>query len=186
MGAQLHQRELHAITGELVRVPDPRRAIHLQLRRFAGCPICSLHLQSVVRRHDEIAEAGIREVVVFHSPASELRPQVVDLPFPVVADPERRLYGELGVEGSPRALLDPRAWAPTLRGLARSIRAVVTGHEQAPAARPAGGRLGLPGDFLIDSDGRVLARKYGAHAYDQWSVDELLALPSVVEAADHC
>jgi hypothetical protein len=29
--------------------------------------------------------------------------------------------------------------------------------------------------FLIDPGGRVLASKFGAHAYDQWSVDELLA-----------
>jgi hypothetical protein len=35
--------------------------------------------------------------------------------------------------------------------------------------------LGLPADFLIGTDGRVLAKKYGKHAYDQWSVDELLA-----------
>ncbi|WP_258958033.1 hypothetical protein [Streptomyces leeuwenhoekii] len=32
----------------------------------------------------------------------------------------------------------------------------------------------LPADFLIASDGRVLAAKYGEHVYDQWSVDELL------------
>jgi hypothetical protein len=39
-----------------------------------------------------------------------------------------------------------------------------------------GGINGLPADFLIAGDGRVLARKYGAHAYDQWSVDDLLGL----------
>jgi hypothetical protein len=33
----------------------------------------------------------------------------------------------------------------------------------------------LPADFLIGSDGRVLARKLGTHANDQWSVDEVLA-----------
>jgi hypothetical protein len=36
--------------------------------------------------------------------------------------------------------------------------------------------LGLPADFLIGSDGRVLAAKFGRHADDQWSVDELLDL----------
>jgi AraC-like DNA-binding protein len=36
--------------------------------------------------------------------------------------------------------------------------------------------LGLPADFLIGTDGRVLALKYGTDAYDQWSVDELLAI----------
>jgi hypothetical protein len=34
--------------------------------------------------------------------------------------------------------------------------------------------LGLPADFLIAPDGRVRTCKYGAHADDQWSVDELL------------
>jgi hypothetical protein len=43
-------------------------------------------------------------------------------------------------------------------------------------ASPAKGGLGLPADVLIDADGRVVAVKYGEHAYDQWSVDELLAL----------
>jgi hypothetical protein len=36
--------------------------------------------------------------------------------------------------------------------------------------------LGLPADFLIAPDGRVLATSYGKHANDQWSVDELLDL----------
>jgi len=40
--------------------------------------------------------------------------------------------------------------------------------------KPTGGRLGLPADFLIAPDGRIAALKYGQHAYDQWTVDELL------------
>jgi hypothetical protein len=38
------------------------------------------------------------------------------------------------------------------------------------------GPLGLPADFLVSPTGKVLAFKYGAHAYDQWEVDELLAI----------
>ncbi|MGW7379091.1 hypothetical protein [Streptomyces sp. NPDC054794] len=53
---------------------------------------------------------------------------------------------------------------------------VARGRERLPATRPHGGRLGLPADFLIAPDGCVLAAKYGEHAYDQWSVDELLGL----------
>jgi hypothetical protein len=36
--------------------------------------------------------------------------------------------------------------------------------------------LGLPGDFLIAPSGQIKAVKYGTHAYDQWPVDELIAL----------
>ena len=64
--------ELAAASGQLVTVPDPAGDyVHLQLRRFAGCPICNLHLRSIVTRHNEIRSAGIREVVVFHSTAAD-------------------------------------------------------------------------------------------------------------------
>jgi hypothetical protein len=169
-------RALVTISGEAISIPDPERLVHLQLRRFAGCPICSLHLRSVVRRHEEILDAGIREVVVFHSTAQELLRQEADLPFDVIADPERELYREFGVEASPRAVLHPGAWSPTLRGVRGAIREVRAGRQPSPEIHPHGGRLGLPGDFLIATDGRLLAGKRGRHAYDQWSVDELLAL----------
>lgn len=175
-GAVIATRDLTAVSGTRIAVPDGGRLTHLQFRRFAGCPICNLHLRSVVRRHAEIARAGIQEVVVFHSPAGELRTYATDLPFAVVADPAKRLYAEFGVESSPRSLLHPRAWAPTARAVLHSTWAVLRGRERPPSRRQPGGRLGLPADFLIAPDGRVLAAKYGEHAYDQWPVDELLAL----------
>jgi peroxiredoxin len=154
-------------------IPDPERLVHLQFRRFAGCPICNLHLRSVVRRHDEIEAAGIREVVVFHSPAEELREY--DLPFAVIPDPEKKLYAEFGVQASPRALLSPRAWGPLIRAVARSSVAIARRREAGPGGKQEHGRLGLPADFLIAPDGRVVASKFGQHAYDQWEVDEVLA-----------
>jgi hypothetical protein len=171
-------KTLRTIAGHSITVPDPERPVHLQLRRFAGCPICSLHLRSITERHDEIAAAGVREVVVFHSPREEFIGIESDLPFDVVPDPERRLYSELGVGPSARAVLDPRAWPAIGRGVSRSARAVARKEQPAPPSHPQGGRLGRPADFLIASDGRVYACKYGAHAYDQWSVDELLAIAS--------
>ncbi|MFD3581918.1 peroxiredoxin-like family protein [Streptomyces sp. NPDC058683] len=175
-GSTVPRRGLTTVSGDPVTVPDPARPIHLQFRRFAGCPVCNLHLRSVVRRHHEIEAAGIREVVVFHSPAEELRPHTADLPFAVVADPDKRLYREFGVEQSPRALLDPRAWGPIVRAVVSGTWHVLRGREHLPANSPHGGRLGLPADFLIAPDGQVLATKHGEHAYDQWSVDELLEL----------
>lgn len=168
--ASISDLRLHSVGGEQISVPDPNALVHLQFRRFAGCPICNLHLRSFTRRHDEISAAGIREVVFFHSEADELRRHVADLPFAAVADPDRRFYRQFGVEASARALLDPRAWPAIVRGVA----AALTGRFRAPQTRQPGGRLGLPADFLIGSDGRVVAAKYGRHADDQWSVDELL------------
>jgi peroxiredoxin len=167
---QVAERELLSVTGEHIRVPDPDHLVHLQFRRFAGCPICNLHLRSFVRRHDDITAAGIREVVFFHSPADDLRKHTADLPFATVADPDKHYYREFGVEAGPRAL-GPRAWSAAVRGIALTL----TGQLRAPAARQEGGHLGLPADFLVDTTGTVIAAKYGNHADDQWSVDELLA-----------
>jgi peroxiredoxin len=174
-GTVVAARVLRSITGEPVPVPDPARPIHLQFRRFAGCPVCHLHLRSFVRRHDEIAAAGVREVVVFHSTVDDLLSHARDLPFAVIADPGKRLYVEFGVESSRRALLHPRVWGAIAAGVVHSLIDVFRGRRPMPSINPPGGRYGLPADFLIATDGRVLAAKYGEHADDQWSVDELLA-----------
>jgi peroxiredoxin len=172
----MEPRQLVAVSGARVPLPDPDRLVHLQFRRFAGCPVCNLHLRTVVARHDEIRAAGVREVVVFHSSTAELRAHVADLPFDVVADPEKVLYREFGVESTPRALLHPKAWPAIVLAVARAVPDVLRKRGPAPPAKPGGGRFGLPGDFLIAPDGRVLASKLGRHVYDQWSVDELLDL----------
>jgi hypothetical protein len=169
------RRELVSVTGERISLPDDGAFVHLQFRRFAGCPVCDLHLRSIVKRHDEIARANVREVVLFHSSDEELRPYAADLPFAVVADPDKVLYVEFGVESGVRALLDPRVWWAIFYGVLLSLWAIARRKKPLPP-KPRGGRVGLPADFLIAPDGRAVASHYGAHAYDQWSVDEILAL----------
>ncbi len=174
-------RQLISVAGNTLDLPDSGRLVHLQFRRFAGCPVCNLHLGSLQRRAADICSAGIREIIVFHSSADTLRPHVSDFPFDFVADPRKELYVEFGVESAPRALLDARVWAPIALGIFRSLVYVLWHHKPVPSATPEGGRLGLPADFLIAPNGRVLASKYGLHAYDQWSVDELLQLARLPE-----
>ncbi len=167
IGDLIATRDLVTIRGVEAIVPDPTRLVHLQFRRFAGCPACNLHLQSFNRRLHEISAAGIREVVVFHSSETALRRDLAETAIDVVADPSKRLYAEFGVERSLRSILDPRAWGAFLRGLFRRLASLPARGESA---------LGLPADFLVAPDGLLIACKYGAHADDQWSVDELLAI----------
>jgi hypothetical protein len=72
------------------------------------------------------------------------------------------------------AVLNPGAWRALPSGWRHAIANAVA-HRRAPLPlAPTNGNLGLPADLLIAADGRVAAVKYGVHAYDQWSVDELL------------
>jgi peroxiredoxin len=162
-------------TSEWVNIHDAKvslsgskaRFVHLQFRRFAACPICNLHVQSFVARNAELQAAGIHEVVVFHSPVKSLLPYQGKFPFDVIADPEKKHYAEFGVGTSIFAILDPRVWPAISQSMALKDN---------PVGEPEGGPLGLPGDFLIAADGKVVASHYGRHAYDQWSVDEVLKL----------
>lgn len=99
VGEQFPTLLLRGLNDEPVQIPDPTGALtHLQFRRFAGCPVCNLHLRSISGRIEEINTAGIREVVVFHSTAAELRKYQDDMPFAVVGDPDKDLYRRFGVE----------------------------------------------------------------------------------------
>ena len=145
------------IHGANVSVPDQNQFILLQFRRFAGCPICNLHLQSFVRRHNEIRDAGVREVVIFHSGDDELLPFQGSFPFDIIGDPEPSLYRQYGVETSIFAIVNPAAWPAMIKGnLAKS--------KPSMKRIPKGGPLGLPADFLIAPDGNVLACQYGVPA----------------------
>ncbi|MBI3776255.1 MAG: AhpC/TSA family protein [Gammaproteobacteria bacterium] len=167
-GDLVPQTTLTNIHGVEVTLPSAKsKWIHLQFRRFAGCPICNLHLQSFVQRNAELESAGIHEVVVFHSPKESLLQYQGNFPFDVIGDPEKKLYAQYGVGTSIFAILDVRAWPAIVRGSTAKDK---------PNVDPEGGVLGRPADFLINAQGKIVASHYGRHAYDQWSVDELLAL----------
>lgn len=138
--------------------------LHLQLRRFAGCPACTLHLAAYAGRIDEVRAAGLESLVVFRSSRAAVEPHAGSLPFPLIPDPDGRLYARFGARSSVRAVSDPRAWGH----LAAGVRQGVSLPEQ------LGASLILPVDAIVDRDGTVLALHRAAHAGDGWSVDELL------------
>ena len=159
---------LESVTGGPIKLPDPNRLVHLQFRRFVDCPICNTHLAQMRGRAHEIEAAGIKEVIVFHSSARSIRSYQKDLPFVLIGDPKKTLYKEFGVEASIKFL--------SRKSLSAAVRGVAHGHF---GLRLGGGPMGLPADFLIAPSGQIKAAKYGTHAYDQWSVDELIALATV-------
>jgi len=79
-----------------------------------------------------------------------------------------------GVETSVRTLLNPRVFWSGLRWILVARRFYT---------RAENGILGLPADFLVDAQGRIVACKYGAHADDHWEVDELLQLAGEAHSA---
>lgn len=141
------------------------RFTHIQFRRFSGCPICNTHIGSMISNKQRLDEAGIREVLFFHSSQQEVASFHQDLPFDAIGDKEKRFYRQFGVESSLFYL--------SLAALAAGLQSISRGKI---GIQPTGGVLGLPAEFLIAPDGSIKAAHYGKHAYDQWTVDKVLSL----------
>lgn len=155
------------INDQAVAIPQEGKLIHLQFRRFAGCPVCNLHLQTFFKRSDELKANNIHEVVVFHASQQNMLDHVVDVPFDLIADPSRALYKQMGVEASWRALLSVGAVIKAIKGI---------GLFGVKMPQSVEAEFGVPADFLIDDAGKIVAFKYGTHADDQWSVDQVIGL----------
>jgi hypothetical protein len=96
------------------------------------------------------------------------------MPFDFIADPTKNVYREFGVESSYLRLLHPKTLWAAIKGMF-SLRFNL---------KMRNGPHGLPAEFLIRADGAVVAAKYGAHAADQWSVNELLAITDKARSAN--
>jgi peroxiredoxin len=166
VGAQVAPFEVQTLSHGQLRVPSGG-LLHLQFQRFAGCPICNLHMKSFAQGLERLRASGVQTVAFFHSSAESMRPFQGDLPFPVVPDPEQRLYRQFSVGRSALAALHPSAMWAAMKGMLTA---------PANPLRGEGGTSGLPADFLLGPDGRVLAVHYGDHANDLWSVEQVLEL----------
>lgn len=164
-GNIITHQTLHSSHGETVEIPHPTRLTHLQFRRFAGCPVCNLHVHEFFDRYPELVDHNIQEVVVFQSSDKAMNDRLSDAPFPLVADSEKTLYEEFGVESSIPAIFNLRMMPSMVKGVWR---------HGLKLPETVGAAFNLPAEFLIDSAGNVVAAKYGKNYDDQWDVDELI------------
>lgn len=167
IGDVLDIQKLETINSSFIDIPMKTQITHIQFRRFSGCPVCTLHLQEFVQRHIDLVGQGVREVVVFHSSKDVLLEYEAVVPFAVIADPEKALYEQFGVEKSFMSIVHPASWGAVFNGFLRH------GFRMSEKAESL---IGLPADFLIGKDGSILARHYGRHADDSWSVEDVLEL----------
>lgn len=165
-GGNFPQLSVTTSDGRDLHLPVPgARYTHVQFRRFSGCPICNTHIAELRRAKHRLDAAGIHEVLFFHSTQSEVAAYHSDLPFDAVGDAAKRYYRRFGVESSLSFF--------SLRALGAVIKSII---RRDVGFKATGGPLGLPAEFLILPDGTIRAAHYGNHAYDQWSIEELLQL----------
>ncbi len=137
------------------------------LRHF-GCIFCREHAAQLASAKAEFEKRGVQIVFVGMGNPEEAREFRADrdLPFEILADPDRVAYRAFGLpEGRISQLAGPAV-------VGASVRAMKHG---ASVGKAVGNRRQLPGTYIIDQDGRFLFSKPAAHAGDVAEIETLLA-----------
>ncbi|HVE33622.1 MAG TPA: peroxiredoxin-like family protein [Gemmatimonadaceae bacterium] len=144
------------------------RPLLLMFFRYASCPMCNLHLRDFAKDYAGLRARGLAVVAFFHSPADAIRAHAGGrrYPFPLVSDPDFRVYRLYAVETSwPRLLLSivkPGFYVSFVRSL-------IYGFWGGAAWQMAK----MPADFLVGPDGRLVAAHYGRDIGDHLPIARL-------------
>jgi peroxiredoxin Q/BCP len=143
----------------------------LMFFRYASCPMCNLRLHDLAKEYASLNHRGLAVVAFFHSSARAIRAHggARHYPFPLVADPEFRVYRMYGVETSWLRLLlsiaKPRFYVDFFRSLLHGFWGGM-----------AWQMAKMPADFLVGPDGRLVAASYGRDIGDHLTVAQINAL----------
>ncbi len=155
------------ILGNTIALTDYRdKHLMLSFYRYASCPLCNLRVQHLIQQYPSYNQKGLQMIAVFQSPPASIRKYVgkQDIPFPVIADPDRILYREYGVESS---------WAGFIKGsfrLSAVISATARGYLP---GKMEGKKSMIPADFLIGPDLTVQVAYYGKDIGDHLPIQRI-------------
>lgn len=163
-------------TDELINLEQYKgQKVWLSLYRYATCPMCVEHIAEVLTRYNEIEKAGIQFIAVFESRKDQfVKPNtgatqklMENIPFPMIADPEKKIYRAYRAKVSLWAVFRPKVlWV--------GLRATLKGYRQ----KELDGALGqIPAHFLIAPNGKIHTAYYGSTVADNipWSTVEKFA-----------
>ncbi len=128
---------------------------------------CREHLAQLREHEQELDRLGAAVLgVSFEEPAVIARfAERESLPYPILSDPERRAYRTFGLERGGKA----QVWSPNaVRTYARGLLRGRLPH------LPRADITQLGGDFVLDSQGRVVYEYRSEESADRPAIDTLL------------
>ncbi|MFN8537104.1 MAG: peroxiredoxin-like family protein [Thermomicrobiales bacterium] len=152
------------------------RPLLLSFFRNAACALCNLRVHMLIERHAEFERAGLAVVAIFESAGAAMREHVgkQDAPFPLIPDPEARLYDLYGVENSAEKVEATMALPGTHAQVAAAAE------RGFPLTKEEGSNfLRMPADFLVGPDGSVLEAHYADYVWDHLPFERIDAFLGV-------
>ena len=139
------------------------KKIWLAFFRYASCPLCNLRVHEMIQKHETLKKLGVEVVTVFQSPKESIAEYVGTQkpPFPLISDPDEKLYRLYGLEASKLAFLHPGNLPLLLKAFGLGFK---MGRREGTITR-------IPADFLINPDGSLHTVFYGDKIGDHIPID---------------
>lgn len=153
IGDQAPPLSLPSLDGGQVSLESLRgKPVWLGFYRYAACPLCNLRIHEMTQRYGGRHGKDLHILAVFQSPLAKMRKYVArhEAPFPLLSDPEERMYATYGLGASVLGFV--KAGGPA--GAMRLAKAASKGFV-ALNPDPDGTVPRLPGDFLLDANGVI-------------------------------
>lgn len=155
--------------GEILTLDAMRgEYVLLSFYRYASCPLCNLRIRQIIAGHVELQRQNLRVLAVFQSSGKKIGQYVGTQapPFPLIPDPDLKLYKAYGVESSWRGFL--HAWT---MGIGKVFKAVI--QKRFLPGTMEGDIHRIPADFLIGPDGRLIDVYYGKDIGDHMPMQQI-------------
>lgn len=140
------------------------RKLHLSFYRYASCPFCNLRVHAMRQRAAEWSAQGLDLMAVFQSPVESIQEYAVGKveEFPVIPDPERKLYALYGAETS---------WLAFAKSALR-LKDVAEATSKGFLPGKLEGEVNqVPAEFLIDENGIIRVAFYGNDIGDHLDIE---------------
>ena len=155
------------ISGNAITLNDyAGQKVMLSFYRYAACPLCNLRVHDLIQHYASFINRNLSLVAVFQSPSASIRRYVgkQDIPFPVIADPERRLYRLYGVESS---------WPGFIWGSLRLPTVASALMKGFLPGKMEGVKSMVSADFLIGPDSTIQVAYYGSDIGDHLPIEKI-------------
>jgi len=148
------------------------KKLMLSFYRYASCPLCNLRVHELIARYPDYRARGMDIVAFFQSPVESIRRYVgrQDAPFPIIADPQRTVYRQYGVEMS--------IWGMIAAGFWWHPRMVIANLKGFWFGKMEGNIALVPADFLINPNSTIHTAFYGTTIADHVSLAQVDAFVS--------
>ncbi len=161
--------------GTSIRKIAGGKPLMLVVLRYIGCPSCRYDVHMLQVNWDRFAQKGVSVAVVMQSTPESIKKALADEPlsFPIICDPEYRIYNALEVK--------PAASMKELAGGEASVAKFMTKRAAIAELGYAHGAYEgieeqLPAFFYLDAGLKVLTAHYAEGIGDMPTAEEMLAL----------